>query len=131
MTTTAPLVPVSWGEIIDKITILRLKRERIARESARANVANELRLLEEIAAPLAAEVPALAPLEDRLSAINASLWDVEDALRASEKAGDFGSSFVALARSVYRLNDERAAVKRQINDLVGSSLVEEKSYDGG
>jgi hypothetical protein len=131
MTKTAPLVPVSWGEIIDKITILRLKRERITREAARANVAHELRLLEEIAAPLVAEVPALAPLEDRLAAINASLWDVEDALRAAEKAGDFGASFVALARSVYRLNDERAAVKRQINDLVGSSLVEEKSYDGG
>lgn len=98
---------------------------------ARANVQTELCLLEKIAAPLADKVPALALLEDRLTAINAKLWAVEDTLRAMEAAADFGPSFVALARSVYRLNDERAAIKRTINDLVGSSIVEEKSYHGG
>jgi hypothetical protein len=128
MMTTAPLVPVSWGEVIDKITILRIKAKRIRLAKALANVSYELARLEAIAAPLSAANPALAPLEAKLANVNARLWDVEDALRDKEKAADFGPSFIELARSVYRLNDERAAIKRSINELVGSSIVEEKSY---
>jgi hypothetical protein len=131
MTTPAPLVPVSWGEVIDKITILRIKAGRITRPAALANVQTELQALEAIAASVLAGEPALQSLEARLATVNAGLWDVEDALRASEAAADFGPQFVALARSVYKLNDERAALKRTINDIVGSSIVEEKSYHAG
>jgi len=131
MTTPAPLVPVSWGEVIDKITILRLKARHITRADALANVQAELRSLESIAAPLLAGGPSLHPLVERLAEVNGSLWEVEDALREKEKAADFGASFVALARSVYKLNDERATIKRAINGLVGSSIIEEKSYGGG
>jgi hypothetical protein len=131
MTTPAPLVPVSWGEVIDKITILRLKARHITRADALANVQAELRSLESIAAPLLAGGPSLHPLVEHLAEVNGSLWEVEDALREKEKAADFGASFVALARSVYKLNDERAAIKRAINELVGSSIAEEKFYGGG
>jgi predicted nucleic acid-binding Zn-ribbon protein len=123
MTTPAPLVPVSWGEVIDKITILRIKAGRITRPAALANVQTELQALEAIAASVLAGEPALQSLEARLATVNA--------LRASEAAADFGPQFVALARSVYKLNDERAALKRTINDIVGSSIVEEKSYHAG
>jgi len=125
-----PSVPVSWGEVIDKITILRLKRARIADPAARANVARELELLEAV---LAGAGP-LGPEGDRLVAalaeVNERLWEIEDAIRAREAAGDFGTDFVALARSVYRTNDERSALKRRLNLLMGSAIVEEKHYTG-
>lgn len=121
----APLVPVSWGELIDKLTILELKHARLADAAARANVARERGRLAAIAAPVLAQV---APLVAELRAINAELWEVEDAIRAEDAAGRFGDRFVALARAVYRRNDERARVKRRIDDLLGSELVEEKSY---
>lgn len=120
-----PDAPISWGELIDKITILELKAERVVDATARANVRRELALLR----PLEPE-PAgpLAELRVRLAGVNARLWDVEDRLREKEAASDFGPEFVELARSVYRCNDERAAIKREINLALGSSLVEEKSY---
>lgn len=122
-----PRVPVSWGELLDKITILELKRDRIRDAHASANVVRELDLLEAIAAPVSDQV---ALLVGRLRGVNAALWDIEDAIRLEEAGGRFGVEFVALARAVYTRNDERAAIKRAINDALGSVLVEEKSYKG-
>lgn len=124
-----PSVPVSWGELIDKITILEIKRDRIADARARANVLRELGLLSRIAARTGG-VGGLAPLVFRLKAVNRDLWEIEDAIREEEHAGSFGARFVRLARSVYRQNDKRAAIKREINRLLGSALIEEKSYAG-
>ena len=120
--------PCSIGELIDKITILRIKAERIADASKLGNIRRELELLEDIARDEGLVGAAIESLADRLAQVNASLWDVEDALRACEREGDFASRFVALSRSVYVLNDERAALKRAANDLFGSALIEEKSY---
>lgn len=122
------LVPVSWGEVIDKITILEIKAERIADAAKLANITKEL---DELVAVREREFPAhvrLAVLAAELKAINEKLWVVEDDIRDCERAKDFGAKFVELARTVYYTNDERAAVKRKINDLLGSALVEEKSY---
>lgn len=120
-------IPVSVGELIDKITILRVKAERI--EAAKqANVARELRLLEAAMTQALALSPELESLTAELAAVNAGLWDIEEGKRACERRGDFGAGFVSLARAVYRENDRRAAIKRRINDLTGSEIVEEKSH---
>jgi hypothetical protein len=123
-------VPISPGELLDKLTILRTKAARIADAEKLANVRRELALLEAI---WREEVPADVDLradEAALARVNAALWDVEDALREREAAQRFDAEFVALARSVYRHNDERAAIKRRVNARLGSELVEEKSYRG-
>lgn len=122
------LVPVSWGEIIDKITILEIKAERLSDAGKLANVNTELA---ELVAVREREFPAhagLAALAAELKAINEKLWVIEDDIRDCERAKDFGAKFVELARAVYFTNDERAAAKRKVNDLLGSALVEEKSY---
>ncbi|WP_106002882.1 DUF6165 family protein [Magnetospirillum gryphiswaldense] len=122
------LVPVSWGEVIDKITILEIKAERLSDAGKLANVTREL---DELVSVREREFPNhadLAKLAAELKAINEKLWVVEDDLRDLERAKDFGPRFVELARAVYYTNDERAAVKRKVNDLLGSTLVEEKSY---
>ncbi|GIX15736.1 MAG: hypothetical protein KatS3mg118_3695 [Paracoccaceae bacterium] len=122
------LVPVSPGELIDKITILRIKARRITDARKLANVRTELALLEGVLSrcvPLEAPLPALV---DELQAVNEALWQIEDDIRDCERRGDFGPRFVALARSVYRENDRRAALKRAINTALGSRIVEEKSY---
>jgi hypothetical protein len=124
-----PSAPVSWGELLDKITILQIKYERIDNTSARANVASELTLLRAIAGEALRDRKVAAPLA-RLQAVNEDLWEIEDRIREHEAAGDFGPRFVHLARSVYRQNDLRAALKREISQLLGSALVEEKSYTG-
>lgn len=123
----SPTIPVSWGELLDKLTILSLKLERIASPAARANVAREHALLHEIGAPVLADARVAALVGD-LARVNAALWDIEDAIRAEDAAGQFDQAFVDLARAVYRTNDERAAIKRRIDLLLGSALVEEKSY---
>lgn len=123
------LVPISPGELIDKLTILRLKSERIADAAKLRHVAAERAMMEAAAGALPRDA-GLATLEEELYRINAALWQVEDDLRACEATGDFGERFVALARAVYRTNDRRAEVKRQINLGLGSALVEEKSYTG-
>ncbi|HEX4738479.1 MAG TPA: DUF6165 family protein [Allosphingosinicella sp.] len=127
---SSPLVPVSWGELLDKLTILEIKRARIADAAKRANVEREYRLLRDIAAP-AIEAEATGPLLAQLKAVNEALWEIEDAIRTKEAEGDFGPGFVCLARSVYRQNDERAALKRRLNLQLNSDLVEEKSYREG
>jgi hypothetical protein len=122
-----PAIPVSWGELLDKLTILAIKRRRLTRADALANVAREHDLLAAAAAPALAQrgMPALFA---ELEAVNADLWDIEDAIREEEAAARFEAEFIRLARAVYRRNDDRAAIKRRINDALGSALVEEKSY---
>jgi hypothetical protein len=122
------LAPVSAGELIDKITILRVKAARIGDAAKEANVRAELALLEDISARELTSSPELDDLTAQLTEINAALWDIEDGKRDCERRQDFGPAFVALARRVYIDNDRRAAVKRQINTLAGSDIVEEKSY---
>lgn len=122
-----PRVPVSWGELVDKITILQIKAERIADKGARANVAHELGSLRRVAGE-ALRADGVAPLIEQLQAVNEELWEIEDKIREREAEGDFGQRFVQLARSVYKKNDLRAAIKRRINEALGSELVEEKSY---
>jgi hypothetical protein len=124
---SAILIPVSAGELVDKITILRVKAERID-AAKRANVQKELALLEAVAAERLAASPVLEALIAELFAVNAALWDIEEGKRDCERRSDFGPGFIELARAVYRENDRRAAIKRRINDLTGSDIVEEKSY---
>ena len=122
------LVPVSWGEIIDKITILEIKAEQLTDPAKLANVNKELG---ELVAVREREFPnhvQLAVVAAELKAINQKLWVIEDDIRDCERAKDFGTKFVELARAVYFTNDERAALKRKVNDLLGSALIEEKSY---
>jgi hypothetical protein len=122
-----PLVPVSWGELLDKITILAIKLERIGDPRARSNVARELSRLGAIAGDVLSDA-AVRPIVDRLRATNERLWAIEDAVREHEAVGDFGPDFVALSRSVYRTNDLRAALKRELNAQLDSELIEEKCY---
>lgn len=124
-----PHAPISWGELIDKLTILELKAARLSAPEALANVRRELAAL----TPLEAGIsdPRLPPLRATLAEVNAALWDIEDRIREMEAAGDFGPEFVELARAVYRQNDRRAALKREISLALGSDLIEEKSYGGG
>ena len=121
------LVPISVGELIDKITILELKSERIKNSGQLDNIARELGALR--AVPLGdVDRAMLGTLSEELKRINAELWDIEDAIRECDARGDFGDAFIAHARAVYRLNDERSRVKKAINVASGSRLSEEKSY---
>jgi hypothetical protein len=120
--------PCSVGELIDKITILRIKADRIEDEGKLRNIRRELALLEDLAADQALIRAGVASLTNQLAAVNQRLWDVEEEIRLCEGDLDFGPRFVALARSVYVNNDERAALKRAINEMFDSAIVEEKSY---
>jgi len=122
------LVPISPGELIDKITILEIKSERIQDAAKLHNVRTELVLLTDTwkASPFSATD--INADWSALREVNAKLWDIEDDIRDKERAGDFGRGFIELARAVYFTNDVRAAIKRRINTALGSVLVEEKSY---
>ncbi len=122
------LVPISPGELIDKITILEIKSERIEDAAKLHNVRTELALLTDTwkASPFSATD--ISADWNGLREVNAKLWDIEDDIRDKERAGDFGPGFIELARAVYFTNDVRAAIKRRINTALGSVLVEEKSY---
>ena len=120
-------IEVAPGELVDKLTILDIKLDRIADEEKRRHVRIERGVLAEAFLKLKA-ADGLAPLAERLKHVNESLWVIEDEIRDCERNGDFGASFVALARAVYRTNDERAEIKRAINLALGSQLIEEKSY---
>ena len=122
------LVPVAPGELLDKITILRIKAERIADPGKLAHVTHELALLEETWRLAVRAGVDLKREELELTRVNEALWEIEDAIRDKEAAQRFDAEFVELARSVYRRNDERAAIKRRVNLVLGSALVEEKSY---
>ena len=120
-------VPLAVGELVDKITILEIKAARIADAAKRANIARELELLGKSAANLPWNMQ-LSALKAALKNVNERIWEIEDRVRDCERAKNFGADFVALARSVYQTNDERAALKREINLATGSTLIEEKSY---
>ena len=120
--------PVSYGELIDKITILEIKSRRIGDAAKLANVRNELDLLNATWANDVASHTDIADERARLLAVNELLWDIEDKIRLKERAQAFDQEFIELARAVYFRNDERAAFKREINLKLGSQLVEEKSY---
>ena len=121
-------VPVSPGELLDKITILRIKSRRIQDTAKVANVRLELELLERTWATLGAATRQVASDEQALQAVNERLWDIEDRIRAKEAARSFDQDFIDLARAVYHHNDERAAIKKRVNVALGSRIVEEKSY---
>jgi hypothetical protein len=122
------LVPVSPGELLDKITILRIKAARMTDAAKVANVKHELALLEKTWKDSGAAAIDLAAEEASLTRVNEMLWVIEDEIRDEEHAKRFGDKFIELARAVYVTNDERAAVKKRINSLSGSNIVEEKSY---
>jgi hypothetical protein len=129
MNETPPiLVEISPGELWDKITILRLKSERINDAAKVENVQRELAMLESVVVKASLSGPVLGALVRQLSQVNRALWDVEDEIRDCERQRDFGARFVELARSVYRHNDKRGEFKLQINTLLGARIVEEKQY---
>jgi hypothetical protein len=121
-----PVVPISWGELFDKITILEIKEGHLTAERALANVRKELELLRHFSDSVVHDD--LADLVADLKAINSALWQLEDDIRDKEREKDFAEEFITMARSIYRENDRRAAMKRRINALLGSELNEEKSY---
>jgi hypothetical protein len=123
-----PVVPVSWGELLDKIAILEIKRSRLRVTEAVNNAERELAALGQALTPLNPAPEGLAELRAALAAVNQRLWSIEDRIREKDAKGDFGEEFVALARSVYRENDERGRIKQAINTLLGSVLVEVKQY---
>ncbi|MGH8055073.1 MAG: DUF6165 family protein [Stenotrophomonas sp.] len=124
------LTPVSIGELIDKITILEIKAERITDAAKLANVRTELDGLWPLWLEQQTVRPTLGALKDQLKAINERMWDIQDRLRDKEAVQDFGAEFITLARGVYGTNGERVAVKNDINRVAGSALVEEKQYQG-
>ena len=128
MSTGTVKVDVAPGELIDKITILMIKSERMDDPDKLANVRLELEILTAIRASSVPGSQALDDLTTKLKQVNEALWKIEDEIRECEAEGDFGDTFVYLARSVYRTNDERAHLKRDINVLLGSEILEEKSY---
>jgi hypothetical protein len=122
------LVPVSPGELLDKITILRIKSQRMTDAAKLANVRLELEQLEATWRACGAAIDAVRAEELELQRVNEALWDIEDRIRDKEAARAFDAQFVELARAVYVTNDERAAIKKRINLTLGSKIVEEKSY---
>ena len=122
-----PFIPISWGELLDKISILEIKILKITSMNARQNIAKELKYLSDIA-NLNNTTVEIQTLKNHLKEVNLKLWDVEDRIREKESVSEFDKVFIELARSVYRLNDVRAKTKQSINLILQSELVEEKSY---
>lgn len=122
------LVEVGVGELIDKITILRIKTERMNDAAKLANVAHELAVLTDVRDKKVPHTDELSNLHDQLKQINEALWEIEDDIRECEAKDDFGPEFIRLARAVYVTNDKRAALKKDINIAAGSTVIEEKSY---
>jgi hypothetical protein len=124
----SPQIPISWGELIDKITILQIKLENLTSHDALNNVARELKQLQSIFLKYCPETINLKQFELELKRVNQQLWDIEDKIREKEKYKSFDAEFIQIARSVYITNDERSRIKRSINETFGSDLIEEKSY---
>ncbi len=126
-----PTIQVSWGELLDKLTILEIKEARLTSSEAVANVRRELAAVRTLVKDVLLKDLRLANLTTELRAINEVLWEIEDKIWAKEAAKSFDEGFVDLARSVYLQNDKRAYIKRQINTLMKSEIVEEKQYNQG
>ena len=122
-------VPVSVGEVVDKVTILEIKAARITDPGKLQNITAELESLRPLVSGGVFDKQEVRALTDALRAVNAELWDIEDNIRAEDAAGRFGERFIELARAVYVTNDRRADLKKRINLATGSDLVEEKSYE--
>ena len=123
-----PLVPISCGELFDKITILQIKLDKLTSKNALNNVGREFKQLQSILIKYFPNSIEAKQLEEELKQINQQLWDIEDNIRDKERNRSFDDEFIQLARSVYIINDERSRIKRKINDIFGSEFVEEKSY---
>ncbi len=121
-------IAISPGELVDRLTILEIKSKRIEDPEKLVNIHIELDLLSHLAKAAIPDSEEMAALHDRLRVINEKLWVIEDDIRALESLSEFGGVFIALARSVYRTNDQRADLKRMINERLGSNIREEKSY---
>ena len=121
-------VPVSPGEVLDKITILEIKSERMSDPVKVANVRVELALLQETWAQSVTNDPVIQDLHDQLKKINETLWEIEDDIRDKERVKEFDENFIELARQVYFTNDRRSRVKKELNLHLGSQIIEEKSY---
>jgi hypothetical protein len=121
--------PVSFGEVVDKITILEIKSERIDDPEKTVNIRRELKLLEAVWLDAVQDMADVSDGKSRLKAVNEELWDIEDKIRLKEKASSFDDEFIQIARSVYFTNDRRADIKKEINLALGSELIEEKSYE--
>tara|TARA_B100000029_G_scaffold372081_2_gene366197 strand:+ start:403 stop:795 length:393 start_codon:yes stop_codon:yes gene_type:complete len=122
------LVPISWGELFDKITILQIKSEKITSSTSLMNVNRELQQLKLVFDRNFKANSLATKLENELRQINSKLWEIEDQIREKERKKTFDNEFIRLARSVYITNDERSLTKKKINETLGSELVEEKSY---
>ena len=123
-----PQIPISWGELLDKITILQIKLDNLTSQDALNNVARELKQLQSTFFKYCPETIKPKLLEAELKRINQQLWDIEDKIRDKERNKSFDAEFIQLARSVYITNDERSRIKKRINETLGSDLIEEKSY---
>lgn len=123
-----PTVSISWGELIDRLTILEIKAERLSDVAARARVARELAALSDMADSAAAPEPRVLALKNALREVNKTLWSIEDEIRQKEARQQFDADFVRLARAIYQNNDERGRLKREINLLLQSEIGEEKQY---
>jgi hypothetical protein len=122
------LIPISPGELLDKITILQIKSERISDATKVANVRTELGMLEQVWSDTVEDDEQIRALSGELKSINEALWEIEDDIRDEERNKRFGDRFIELARAVYVTNDERANAKKKVNLHLNSSIVEEKSY---
>ncbi|MGI9536176.1 MAG: DUF6165 family protein [Desulfocapsaceae bacterium] len=122
-------IPVSWGELFDKLTILEIKKARIDDDQKLANISRELDALKKVCSGHQLPGKGLQDLVGELRRVNESLWDIEDDIRGCERDKNFSEQFIELARSVYKTNDKRAEIKFRINQLLGSELIEEKSYE--
>ena len=123
-----PLIPISWGELFDKITILQIKKENLQEKNALKNVKVEHDQLNKIYNSNFLEDENAKRFMTSLKQINKKLWDIEDKIRDKEKNKKFDREFIELARNVYFTNDERSRIKRNINQTFGSQIIEEKSY---
>lgn len=121
-------ISISPGELLDRLVILEIKSERMTDPAKRANVVSECSTLAPLAADILSDNRDVIDLKGQLRTVNETLWEIEDTIRDHERRGDFGPGFISLARAVYHTNDQRAAIKRAVNDRLGSAIVEEKSY---
>lgn len=121
-------IPISPGEVVDRLTILEIKSERISDKTKLVDVHHELGKLLEAAKSAIPDSQDMRALRAKLKAVNEELWVIEDDIRQCERERDFGATFIALARAVYKTNDRRADLKRRINEALGSDIMEQKSY---
>jgi hypothetical protein len=122
------LVPIATGELVDKITVLEIKSERILDRAKQANILHELELLRRVRDDHLPADDAIIALTHALKRANEKIWDLEDQIRECERQADFSEHFIATARAIYQTNDERSRIKREINHHLGSTIIEEKSY---